>query len=173
MLMDNASKVTSCFLRDADRLASRWSIPQLPISQSRHRPLPDVLKELVTALRGKSGDSSDLDFGVPDFGESTSTSATEQSSVMEESIIDSENSRVHDKLTAQQPGQDPLWAIADVMLGKVETLLSQAIREHTSVLATHSAHGADIAGMLHATRVTENKVRQPYSCLRIVPVTNQ
>lgn len=168
MLMDNASKVTSCFLRDADRLASTWAIPQLPISQSRHRPLPVVLKELLISLRGKSGDSSDLDFDVPDLGESSSTSAAEQSSIMEESIIDSENSRVHDKLPSRQPGADPLWAIADVMLSKLENLLSRAPREHTSESVTNSVHGADTGGMLHATRVTENKVTQPYSCMGVV-----
>lgn len=159
MLIDNASLVTSCFLRDTERLASKWTTPQLPISDRRHRPLPVVLKELVISLRGKSGDNSDLNFDALDFGESIFPVAGE-SSTMEESMIDSETSRIQDQPTDdRQPGQDPLWAIADVMLDKVERLFACAIKEHSFAATSPATEREDVRGMLHTTRVTEDKVR--------------
>lgn len=168
MLIDDASLVTTCFPRDTERLANKWALPRLPISDRRHRPLPVVLKELVTSLRGKLDDNSPSDFEIPEPMVSQ-PGAAEQSSAMEESIIDSETSRIQDKATdagpgsinARQPGQDPLWAIADVMLAKVEELFAQAVKEHPSAPAADLAEGPDVSGMLHAMRVTENEVCPP------------
>lgn len=166
MLTDNTSKVTSCFLADTERLASKWANPQLPVSNAKQRTLPVVVKELVTALRGNSEMSSDLDFETPDLGESSFGRAAEQSSLMDESIIELDTGPIHEPssstgpghVTIRQPGEDPLWAIADVMVGKVEDLLSHAIKERATPSASPYAQRARTSDMLHATRVRECKV---------------
>jgi hypothetical protein len=167
MLADNTSKVASCFLIDADRLAGKWATPQLPIHEETQRPLATLLKDLMCSLRGDVATSADLCHGSPDRHETGMSRRQDESSMMEESIIDvSTDSDVPGKTQPRgEPprpsGEDPLWAIADVMLGKVERLLSHAVKERSET--TQSTSPSDTFGQdgLLVKRVTENEVCCP------------
>lgn len=160
MLSDNSSKVTSCFLVDSERLASKWAAPQLPNRSNPQRPLANVLRDLLNSLRGDTARNTEL---IP---LTEPPRKQDESSMMEESIIDltvdsdtSENPKSEGP-SARAPGEDPLWAIADVMLAEVEQLLSHSVKERSHSTQLSAILETIGPNELFVRRVTEDEVRR-------------
>ena len=166
MLSDNSSKVTSCFLVDSERLASKWAAPQLPNRSDPQRPLANVLRDLLNSLRGDIAKNTELSSLIPDIPLPQPPRKQDESSMMEESIIDltvdsdtSENPKSEGP-SARAPGEDPLWAIADVMLAKVEQLLSNAVKERSHPIQFSASLETVGPNELFVRRVMEDEVRR-------------
>ncbi|KAJ9120779.1 hypothetical protein QFC22_002712 [Naganishia vaughanmartiniae] len=139
MLAEKGSTLPDYFLVDSERLAGHWAAPQLPTENDSRRPLPVVLKELMITLRGTSEDLSDLEIDLPDPGDGDAFPLDTKSTIREKSL-DQRGDRPQDDVRAQpnpnnvtpkEPGKDPLWSIADVLLSKAEKLVIAAIKDRT------------------------------------------
>lgn len=117
-------------------------------------------------LRGDTAPSADFYGDAPDRSQLKALRRQDESSVMDESIIDVSTDsdtlgtpKLKGEL-ARPPGEDPLWAIADVMLGKVEYLLSRSVKERSHPTPPTSTFQPIGANELFVKRVTEDEVRR-------------
>ncbi|KAJ9105236.1 hypothetical protein QFC21_001601 [Naganishia friedmannii] len=137
MLTEKASTLPGYFLVDSERLAGQWAQPQLPAEDDARRSLPVVLKELMISLRGTSENSSDLDIQLPCVSDDDAFAGDSQSATRglfakeRREIFSAYLQPKQTHVTPTEPGKDPLWSIADVLLSKVEKLVSAAIKDRT------------------------------------------
>ncbi|KAJ9108134.1 hypothetical protein QFC19_002601 [Naganishia cerealis] len=165
MLTDKASTLPSYFLIDSERLMGKWAVPKLPAEDDRHRPLSVVLKELMLSLRETSENSSDLDIQLSDTIDNTMLPSQGRNDVKDDTFVpqsglnasvDAGSPADGYHVTPKEPGQDPLWSIMDVLLNKVEKLISSAIRDRTATKEMEADSTNRKTDKFHACRTAEN-----------------
>lgn len=164
MLTERSSTLPSYFLVDAERLAGQWAIPQLPIDDASPRPLSVVLKDLMISLRGSSENLDDLDILDTSNDNTFSMGARGTSRgqpIHQRGNGETKNAELEpkgDHVLPKRIGEDPLWAIADVLLGKVENLVTVAIKDRTLTEASELNRPKSRVVGLYACRTTEDGV---------------
>lgn len=176
MLTERGSALPGYFLVDTERLEGRWAVPQLPVENDPRRPLSVVLKELMICLRGTSRNSIDLDFQLPDISDNGESQLDSTSTIRKQALHQHENAATdvaesqprQSDVTPKEPGKDPLWSIADVLLNDVEKLVTDAIKDRTLAEVSESDPSRSKVDGLYACRTAENgvSVRNIMRCYR-------